>query len=43
MKVLELTRWFIRASRLYVGPYTWRTRLEFPRAYVRFMYLSLKG
>jgi hypothetical protein len=41
-QVWELHQWFVRGSRNYVGPYTWRTRLEFPRAWCRFMWSSLR-
>lgn len=39
-KWLELHRWFVTASRSYVGPYTWRSRLLWPIAWLKFMWLS---
>lgn len=39
-RFLVLHRWFCRESRSYVGPYTWRTRLQWPRAWLRFMWFS---
>lgn len=40
-EVVRLHRFFVSESRSYIGPYTWRTRLLWPRAWVRFMWLSL--
>ena len=40
--IRELHVWFVRESRSYVGPYTWRTRLQFPSAWLRFMWYSLR-
>lgn len=40
--LLEQHRWFCRESHGYIGPYTWRRRLEWPRAWCRFMWFTVK-
>jgi hypothetical protein len=39
---IETHRWFCRESRNYIGPYSWRDRLCWPIAWLRFMYFTAK-
>ncbi len=40
--MLHCHRFFVRESRSYAGGWNWRFPTQYPRAYVRFMWFSVR-
>ena len=40
--ITSLHKFFVKESKTYAAPFTWRTYLYYPIAYIRFMYFSLR-
>lgn len=42
MKIIELTKFFIKTSKEYKGNFTIKDIIYYPIAYIKFMYYSLR-
>jgi len=42
-EIIQLTNFFVNESKTFAAPFTLKTYLYYPIAYLRFMYYSLKS